>query len=189
MKIKTKLDIAFYLFFLIALIIGLISTIINTIGLTKNALTLILHESEIGEYEILYPSEWKLIDTSSGNRGDKTVITNIDESFFLQTKVRVRKKFFATNDLFLVEDWGRVISNDIGSRKELSSIDLPIHGKNAILVDYIQERYSIFGNHHCYDLFLINNSDGYIFTFCTSESRWESIKNIFKEMINSITLL
>ncbi len=146
---------------------------------------LILHQSEIGRYQIIYPRSWL--------GGDLTRKVNEVVSEFIAIPLHypeliVSMRESSEGDLNSVAEWGL---SKIRSNGDVESLPLEyqlINDQPVVMREYSLETSSSFGKYrmHCIDSYFFVENRGYIFRFCSLPMQWEIMYPYFLQMLENI---
>jgi hypothetical protein len=147
------------------------------------------HDNQVGKFSILIPSAWGTVDTPNGNHGDKEVLMVVT-SLGSQPLLEVSNSKLSSIDFDQVLNWGKQRIEEHGNYLLVSSSDHLTQQQFAgKLLEYSQERRDFLGNSqtfHCLNWYTFRESTAYSFSFCSDQSRWNDLKEIFVKMMDSI---
>lgn len=184
------------LFVIFITIVSLIYNLINftkKLGVENSGLPskMELFECTSGDFEMLVPSNWVSIDKSQIYKNEVEGVANIANPTFKTSfpRVGVFRKKLNGNDIDSIVDLGIQEASSRGIYKQITSSEYESQTMNAVMNEYLltYDSYSPDEITRCLDLYTINNSWGYVFSFCADDNQWAIAEGTFHKMIGSIS--
>jgi len=201
-KIKFGSSKIFYFVVIIILII-LINMVFNVyyiynligphgIGLPSQ---LVVRRNQAINLALLVPSKWQIINLSYGNHGDLDSKMVIESPFLSAVYIQIFKHEFPSNETQGYSNWAKQKVQSNKDYKEISLKSLSTQSYSGYLYEYTRPIYakpvSLFWqtkNYHCIDWYFLKLNNGYDFSFCSLDTSWAQVKEVFILMINSIQI-
>lgn len=145
--------------------------------------------NERGKFSISVPEIWEATNTPEGNHGDKDVLM-IVSALGSQPLLEVASTNIADKSLEQIITWGKQRIGKYGRYVLMSESGYSIRDAyDGILLEYSQERKDFFGNQQtfrCINWYTSRESVAFSFSFCVENSKWDTLDEVFIEMLNSI---
>jgi hypothetical protein len=192
-KIKPILFFAFFTFSLFLMFLGImpLSERATPLGFGIDApMTHYLFEQD--NLSVSYPKSWNLHLTPSGNHGDKDVMALITVPWHPLPEIIVFRKLFKSNDLSDVVKWRVTQLKNTDCYKLFSSSTSSFGNITGATEEYKCNSLSLIASDsviHCKDFHILQNSIGYVFSFCSYAKDWEKLSGTFNKIIESVRIL
>ena len=192
-KIKSTLFFVFLILSLFFIFIGImpLPERATPLGFGIDA-PMVQYLFEQDNLSISYPKSWNIHLTPLGNHGDNDVITLVTVPWHSASRIMIFRKIFISNDLSDVVNWRVGQLKIANGYKPISSSTSPFGNAIGVTEEYTRiSQSSIAGDSviHCKDFHIIQNSIGYVFSFCSYAKDWEKLNGTFSNIIESIHIL
>jgi hypothetical protein len=145
--------------------------------------------SQLGGFSIGFPENWLVHELPQGSHGDKEAIAYIVPRNNFSPQVYISQKHFPSAEIDEVVSWGEMRNAQYNNYepKELENISTNSFTGKTLEFSISNDSPLSTDRTHCLDLYALNKTLGYQFTFCAHESDWLRMKEVFHKMIQSIT--
>jgi hypothetical protein len=139
-----------------------------------------------------YPRTWAAFELPDGSHGDNEVIAFFGfASPITRPKVFIAQRAFANPTLEDIANWGELRLKADSSdyhMVNLGSVTSP--NTHALLRYYSTLSITPMGKfkNNCIDWYTFYDSFGYQLSFCTDETHWSEMENVFMQMAQSFTI-
>ena len=174
-----------FLWFALNFVLGL-NRMVTSTGLPSPMTTFVSKEFHIS---FDYPQTWVAYELTQGNHGDMEAIASVGYAgLAAQPNVLVAQKSFAHPTLEDVASWGEERLKAQSSPYvivKLGTMTSPNEG--AITRDYSIVSTTPLGQFTktCMDWYNVEDSKGYVLSFCADESYWQEMESVFIQMAQS----
>lgn len=136
-----------------------------------------------------YPIFLDPLDTPDGNHGDPDAVTVFTNAFEYNS-ITIYKHAADNQEEDALATWAREKDGKTTVVEELSFINYSSPTVEGWLREYSIKSTLFFHrfDNHCYDFIFYNGSLGYDFSLCVDQKYWPETKDVFIQMLDSITL-
>lgn len=143
-------------------------------------------------YRYRYPRTWAAFELPDGSHGDNEVIAFFGfASPITKPKVFIAQRSFSNPTLEDVANWGELRLMTDSSPNHIVNLN-PVTSPNAhaLLRYYSTLSSTPLGKYKnkCMDWYTFDASFGYQLSFCTDETHWSEMENVFMQMAQSFTI-
>jgi hypothetical protein len=148
--------------------------------------------SSIYNYTLEYPSDWQAREYLDGLKGNKDIIATIIPPTAFTAAVTIKQIQNENLSVEDVADWGEEL---ITSRFEFSAYELQeleaielANGQKALTRTYLTSIDKPISSRYM-DVYIAREHDGLIIRFGVVENKYDSVKEIFEHMLESIIFI